>query len=145
VVHDVPDMDAVVLFNVLEHVDDPVALLRAARRTLQPKGRLILLVPALPSIYGTLDTAFGHLCRYDAATIVRLVEQAGYHALDTRYLNSLGVAPWFVLGRILRQRTLGRFAVRLYDALAIPLLARLERSAPPPFGQSLFVVAEVSG
>lgn len=138
-------MDAVILFNVLEHVGDPLDLLRSTRQTLRPGGRLVLLVPALPALFGTLDTAFGHLCRYDAGTIARLVAEAGYLPVTMRYVNSLGVIPWFLLGRVLRRRTLSSAAVRLYDALAIPLLSRVERRMPPPFGQSLFVVAQLPG
>jgi len=46
---DEPRYDIVILFQVLEHVHDPVALLRACTRRLRPGGRLIVSVPNLGS------------------------------------------------------------------------------------------------
>ena len=51
--------DAIVAVNVMEHVHDDAAFLAAARRRLAPGGQLLLFVPALPALYGTLDEAFG--------------------------------------------------------------------------------------
>lgn len=43
---DLPEtFDAIFLINTLEHLDDPVAVLRRIRGWLAPKGRLFLLVP----------------------------------------------------------------------------------------------------
>jgi SAM-dependent methyltransferase len=56
--------DSIVAVNVLEHVQDDVAFLRAARQVLAPSGRLLLYVPAMPIIFGTLDRAFDHYRRY---------------------------------------------------------------------------------
>lgn len=39
------EFDAVFLINTLEHLDDPVGVLRKIRTWLSPKGRLFLLVP----------------------------------------------------------------------------------------------------
>jgi len=102
----------------------------------------VLLVPALPSLFGTLDRAFGHRSRFTSASLATLLRKSGFEPVTTHYVNSLGVIPWFVLGRIMHRATLRGWEVRLYDRLAIPLLSRLERRFPPPLGQSLFVVAE---
>ncbi|HET6277763.1 MAG TPA: class I SAM-dependent methyltransferase, partial [Candidatus Polarisedimenticolia bacterium] len=56
--------DTIICLNVLEHVDDDISALEAMRRLLAPAGRLVLLVPALPAIYGTMDRALGHHRRY---------------------------------------------------------------------------------
>ncbi|MEP7002565.1 MAG: class I SAM-dependent methyltransferase [bacterium] len=136
-------MDSVLLINVLEHVDDTRALLRSAREALRPGGRIVLLVPAGGALlYGTLDRAFSHHRRFTSSTLRAALEESGFIVRDVRHLNSLGVVPWFLLGRVFRRRRLADLAVRAYDVLAIPWLSRLEGRWTPPFGQSLLMVAE---
>src|SRR6266581_4058076 len=50
-------LDTVVCLNVLEHIEDDRASLRAMHDLLRPGGRLVLLVPSLRVLYGTLDDA----------------------------------------------------------------------------------------
>ena len=62
-------LDTVVCLNVLEHIEDDRASLRAMHDLLQPGGRLVLLVPSLRALYGTLDEALGHFRRYVPAEL----------------------------------------------------------------------------
>jgi SAM-dependent methyltransferase len=133
--------DTVVAVNVLEHVERPVEFLRAAHRTLAPGGALLLLVPALPSIYGSLDAAFDHYRRYTRAELRRSLHESGFEIETLHYLNFVGVAAWFAAGRILRRTTLGRSQVRFYDRWVIPWLRRIESRVHPPLGQSLLAIA----
>lgn len=41
--------DLILLFNVLEHIDDPLTLLRGCAKRLAPEGRLIVVVPNFSS------------------------------------------------------------------------------------------------
>ena len=56
--------DSVVCLNVLEHVKDDEQALRSFHRLLRPGGHLILLVPAFPALFGTLDLNGPHFRRY---------------------------------------------------------------------------------
>ena len=58
--------DAVVYVNVLEHIADDANELHTAYDLLAPGGRLGLFVPAMPSLYGSLDYKSGHYRRYTA-------------------------------------------------------------------------------
>src|SRR5207302_4988933 len=49
--------DTVTCANVLEHVVDDEAALRGMRGVLAPGGRVVLIVPALRALYGTIDRA----------------------------------------------------------------------------------------
>lgn len=133
--------DSLIMVNVAEHVSDDLALFRDAHRALRPGGKLLILVPALMPLYGTLDEAFGHFRRYTRAELDGRLAEAGFHPLTIRYVNSAGIFAWFIAGRLLRQRTLHARGVRLYDRLVIPWLSRLERFWSPPFGQSLLAIA----
>ena len=133
-------LDTAVCINVLEHIEDDGAALRNLHRILEPGGRLALLVPAHPSLYGTLDAVVGHVRRYDRGGLLAAVRAAGFEPDVCHYFNSLGAVGRYVLGRVRRQQETGEGQVRFYDRWVVPLLAPLERVVPPPFGQSLIVV-----
>jgi SAM-dependent methyltransferase len=133
--------DSIVLVNVLEHIAEDQAFLANAYEALTPGGTLLLLVPALPWIYGSLDQAFGHHRRYTKTSLTSKLHVAGFGIIHLAYANLLGIAGWFLTGRVLRRTTLKSRYVRWYDRWVIPWLSRLERRWEPPLGQSLIVIA----
>jgi SAM-dependent methyltransferase len=137
--------DSLVAVNVLEHVEDDVAFLRAARQVLAPSGRLLLFVPALPLIFGTLDRAFEHHRRYTKQVLNVRLRVAGFRPRSIRYVNLPGVVSWFVAGRVLRRKTIAPRDVRLYDRYVVPWVSWLDQRIEPPFGQSLIAVAVPNG
>ena len=134
-------VDSIIAVNVLEHVEKDADFLRAAHATLVPGGTLLLLVPAVPLIFGSLDRAFEHFRRYTRSGLRARLLDAGFEVRSLYYLNMLGVAAWFVSGRLLRRSTLGRRQVRFYDRWVIPVLRAIETRFVPPVGQSLLAVA----
>jgi SAM-dependent methyltransferase len=133
--------DTVVCANVLEHVADDAASLRAMRAVLAPGGRVVLIVPALRALYGTIDVAIGHHRRYSRAEIDAKLRAAGLEVEHVSYFNLLGVAGWWLNARVLRRRSVPGLQARLNDRL-VPLL-RLERRLKPPIGMSLLAVGRV--
>ncbi len=129
--------DAVACLNLLEHVRDDAGVLLRLRELLPPGGRLILFVPALPAIYGTLDEELAHLRRYRLPDLLRLAQQAGLVTQAARYVNFPGIFGWWLNSRVLRRRYFSSRQVGLYDRI-VPLLAWLEKIIAPPAGQSLF-------
>ncbi len=133
-------LDTVICLNVLEHVPADVASLAAMRVLLPAGGRLVLLVPSLPSLYGTLDEALGHVRRYTPAELRRKFLDAGFRLLHLEYFNLAGVPGWWLMGRVLKRRLIPAGSLSLYDAL-VPLF-RLERFLPWRVGQSLIAIGE---
>lgn len=68
--------DAVFLLDVLEHIDDDPAFLRAALRHLRPGGLVVVNVPASMLLFSDYDRAAGHLRRYTAASLTTLLKQS---------------------------------------------------------------------
>jgi SAM-dependent methyltransferase len=134
--------EAIVLINVLEHIANDRAFLEAAHHRLARGGRILLFVPALPFLYGSLDRAFDHYRRYTRRSLRLRLEGAGFRVSRLRYVNLAGVASWFLMGRILRKQSLAVKDVALYDRLVIPWTTKLERLIPPPLGQSLLAIGE---
>ncbi|HMF08990.1 MAG TPA: glycosyltransferase [Thermoanaerobaculia bacterium] len=133
------DLDTVVCCNVLEHIEDDRATLADLFAILRPGGRLILLVPALARLYGTLDQQLRHFRRYEKAEVEEKLEAAGFAVEDCRFLNRPGVWGWYVNARILRRRVLPRNQLRAFS-LVLPFL-KSEEKAPPAYGLSLLALA----
>jgi len=133
-------LDTVICLNVLEHVRDDMLSLSTVYRLLQPGGRLVLLVPALPALYGSLDRALGHFRRYTAEELRHIFAATGFRTRHLEYFNLAGVPGWWFTGRVLRRTLIPTGALRWYDAL-VPLF-QLERFLPWRVGQSLIAVGE---
>lgn len=86
--------DLILLLDLLEHVEDPVAFLRdqisplASNRT-----RFLITVPAFQSLYTEHDRKLGHYRRYDRSAAIAMVRSAGLHVLDSGYLFSSLLVP----------------------------------------------------
>lgn len=132
--------DSIVCLNVLEHIEDDGGALAAMRTLLAPKGRLVLLVPALPSLYGTLDRALGHYRRYTRRALRERYRSVDLAMAHLEYFNLAGLPGWFFVGRMLRRSLIPRASLRAYDRL-VPLV-RLERLLPWRVGQSLIAIGE---
>ena len=69
--------DVIGLFDVLEHLDDPLALLRAALLHARRGALVIATVPALQSLFSTVDALSGHKRRYELGELTDLFAGAG--------------------------------------------------------------------
>jgi len=133
--------DVAVSVNVLEHIQDDVQVLRGLRDAVVPGGMVLMLVPALPVLYGAADRTFGHVRRYTKAGLTEALRAAQLSIVSIHYLNFLGAFAWFTAGRLFRRPTITPRMVTLSDRTLIPLTCLLERLIVPPFGQSLIAVA----
>jgi SAM-dependent methyltransferase len=136
-------LDTVLLSNVLEHIQDDADAARRFRSVLPRHGRLVLLVPALPALYGSLDEAVGHYRRYTPETLRAAIEPAGFRLEHLEWLNLVGIAGWFLNGKVLRRRVLPQLQLKIYDRVA-PVLARAEAIWKLPVGLSLLAVARAT-
>ena len=128
----------VVCLNVLEHIEDDAGTLANFFEILLPGGSVVLIVPALARLYGTLDEHLRHFRRYEKEELAEKVRAAGFTIEDCRFLNRPGIVGWYVNGKILRRRVLPSGQLAAFR-LMLPLLRR-EETSPPPTGMSLLVV-----
>ena len=135
-------IDSVICFNVLEHIEQDEKPLKNIFDLLEPTGRLLLLVPSHPWLYGSLDRHLGHHRRYGKRELKNKLEAMGFKVIFLEYFNRAGTLGWFLNSQILRRKRLPSFQLRMYNFL-VPLL-KLEKFFPLPFGTSLIVVAEKS-
>jgi|SRR5262249_10737412 len=132
--------DSVVLINVLEHCEDDESLLQTIHRILKPGGALLLFVPALPFLYGTLDKHFGHFRRYTKSELNLRLQKTGFRVVSLRYFNLPGIVTWLLAGKVLKRKSVEASHVRIYDRWIMSWISRFERAWEPPLGQSLLAV-----
>ncbi len=133
-------LDTVVLSNVLEHIPDDAKAVANFKSLLPPGGRLIILVPALPVLFGTIDDAVGHYRRYTPTTLRSVLESQGFAVEHLEWMNLVGIPGWFLNGRIFKRRAVPALQLAVYDRIA-PLLAAAEDRLDLPVGMSLLAVA----
>ncbi|MGZ3524604.1 MAG: glycosyltransferase [Thermodesulfobacteriota bacterium] len=133
-------IDSVICFNVLEHIEQDEKSLTTIHDLLEPKGRLLLLVPSHSWLYGSLDRNLGHHRRYEKQALKNKLEAVGFKVIFLKYFNRIGILGWFLSSRILHRKKLPSLQLRIYNLL-VPFF-KLEKFFPLPFGTSLLAVAQ---
>lgn len=132
-------IDTIVCLNVLEHIEDHRSTLQDCAASLPPGGHLVLLVPAMPALYGTLDIHLQHFRRYEKEPLRQLLRDSQFEVDDLRFVNRLAVFGWWLSSRVLKRKVLPKDQLAVFR-LMMPLL-RLEETRPPSFGLSLLALA----
>ncbi len=94
--------DAMVLLNVLEHIEDDVAATKHIARMLRPGGVAVIEVPAGPELFDDYDRQLQHFRRYTLPGICGVIERAGLVVERRNYLGAL-IYPAFYLAKKLSQ------------------------------------------
>lgn len=145
--------DAVLLMDVIEHLDDDVAFMRTAAELCAPGGRVVVAVPAFQMLWSQHDETFEHRRRYSAKQLLAVIREVGLEPERITYTNSL-LFPVAAVWRLASYRLgLGRVAPK-HDFWPIPdwlnrilitlyhLESRLLKYFDLPFGVSLLCVAQ---
>jgi SAM-dependent methyltransferase len=67
----------IIMWDVLEHIEDDRAALRAVERLLLPGARVLLAVPSNPREWRWDDDFYGHVRRYETAELAGKLREAG--------------------------------------------------------------------
>jgi SAM-dependent methyltransferase len=142
----------ILMLDVLEHADDPLAMLRRARESLEANGLVVITVPALPQLWTSHDELNQHQKRYTKRDLLCLLGEAGLQAERCFYFFH-----WLVLPKLMlrwKEQWIGcrpappRIWPRPFNLL-LEWLCLLEHPLsfwlPIPFGSSLLVAGRCSG
>jgi SAM-dependent methyltransferase len=94
--------DAMVLLNVLEHIEDDIAATSHIARMLKPGGVAVIEVPAGPELFDDYDRQLQHFRRYTLPGLCKVIEGAGLEVERRNYLGAL-IYPAFYLAKKLSQ------------------------------------------
>lgn len=81
--------DLIAVLDVVEHIEDDVAALKAMAECLKPGGKILIAVPAHQWMWSAHDVVNHHHRRYSKATLVAAIERAGLAPRKLTYFNSL--------------------------------------------------------
>ena len=133
--------DAVVMVNVLEHIEDDRAAARGLFAAMKPGGKLLIFVPALPFLYSELDRIYGHFRRYQRKDLSNCIESAGFRIERLRYFDITGVFPWWLLNTVMGKTSVHPPFLTIYDKILVPPTRLMESILPPPLGKNLILIA----
>lgn len=133
--------DAVVCINVLEHIEDDSAALSNFNKLLKKGGRLILMVPSSPFLYGEIDRSIGHYRRYEKINLIKRLEKLDFVIIKSRRLNILGALGWFISGKIMKDTIIKKWKIKIFDFVARIMLP-VEDFIEPPIGTSILIIAQ---
>ncbi|MEW6432848.1 MAG: class I SAM-dependent methyltransferase [Myxococcota bacterium] len=142
--------DLITAFDVLAHVDDPIAALRAMRARLVFDGQVVVTTPAFPELWGRHDERHHHRRRYRRLELVSHLAAAGLRVTWVSYFDALllpALAGARLLERLVPDRApaepstppaaLNRVLTEVFSSERLALgLTRL------PLGASLVAVAQ---
>ena len=77
----------ITFLDVLEHLDDDLAALKAAKDLLAPAGTLLITVPAFKFLWNGHDEQHHHRRRYTASQLKKVLKQAGLKPVYVSYFN----------------------------------------------------------
>ncbi len=86
---DAVEADTVLMIDVIEHVDDDVAVLHDYVRCAAPGTRFLISVPAFQSLWSSHDEFLGRRRRYRLRDLRKTVEASGLAPLRMRYFFGL--------------------------------------------------------
>ncbi|MFC1499608.1 glycosyltransferase [Candidatus Zixiibacteriota bacterium] len=131
--------DTVIAFHSLACLQDEGSALATMAAHLKPGGNMVLLLPANPSLYSSVDRGLGRSQRFTRSSVLSLLDGAGLKVGKITQVNFVGAIGWW-LGRISSRSTqIHPWQVRIFR-LFMPLV-KLERLIPPPTGLSWLVTA----
>jgi SAM-dependent methyltransferase len=140
--------DVIGAFDVIEHIPDDDAALRAIAAKLKPGGKLVMTVPAHQWMWSAHDVVNHHKRRYSKRSLRQLIDRSPLQLEAIGYLNSL------LFPLALAQRMASKISGDKDARLGIPPRAvnglltaifaaerHLVGRVPMPPGLSLFAVA----
>lgn len=89
-------IDAMGLFDVLEHIEDDGGLLETIYARLRPGGLLYLTVPAFASLWSRSDIDAGHYRRYNPRQMAALLAHRFDILFSTCFFQALVVPIWAI-------------------------------------------------
>ena len=139
--------DLVILFDVLEHIEQESRFLECVKYHLAKSGTLLINVPAIQWLFSNYDRAAGHVRRYSLNQLTRVAEQNGFEVQRVTYWG-LPLFPLLMVRKVIRlDASNGSAGFDAGSSLMNDLLSTLSRFERIPqhfLGTSVMAVLKAS-
>lgn len=129
----------IVYMDVLEHIQHDAAELALAAQHLESGGHLVVLSPALPSLYTEFDAAIGHYRRYTKQSL-RTVAPQGVAEELCIYLDGLGALLSLGNRLLLHSAAPKKKQILFWDRVVIPVSRLTDKLIAHSTGRSILTV-----
>lgn len=92
--------DLIVMFDVIEHIEDDGRAMASLRQRLAPGGRLVVTAPAYQWLWSEHDVRLHHFRRYTLPQLRNVLSASGWDVERATYFNSL-LFPLAAAARVL--------------------------------------------
>ena len=138
----------VTLLDIIEHLEDPIPILREAQRILNRSGTLLISVPAHQWLWSSADEFLGHFRRYSLSSLQAQVEEAGFDVVSVYHVFSWLVPIVWLARRIPGRTPEARLGLqsngvltRLIAKIVTMVELRIIRVKALPFGTTIIASA----
>lgn len=121
--------DTAIMVNVLEHVPDEQLALKNLYKVLELGGKVVILVPQHPQLYGTLDVALEHRERYTEDGLRSSLTKAGFQVERILDFNRISVPSWWYNAKILKRTSFSRVQLKVLEII-MPMVKIIDRFWP---------------
>lgn len=146
------EFDLIGSFDVLEHIEDDMTVLKQFNKALKPRGHVILTVPNHKFLWSKTDEFSHHFRRYNQLEIVEKLRSTGF-CIKTITGFVITLLPLMVLSRFFFNKAKNELdltkevKINKFLNVVLELILNLEnilikRGVKFSFGSSLLVIAE---
>lgn len=97
---DSESIEALGMFDVLEHIEDTSTFLFEISRVMKPGALLFVTVPAHNWLFGDFDSSIGHFRRYSKKSLKHELNLAGFKPVEVRFFFASLIIPALLIRRI---------------------------------------------
>lgn len=137
--------DLMLLFDVLEHIENESEFLESLKFHLASSGALLINVPAHQSLYSDYDHAAGHVRRYSARQLTEVADRNGFKLRAYTYWGA-PMLPLLLLRKTMRldrsNGSAGFDSRGSFMNFMLSVLARCERIPQTFMGTSVMALFE---
>lgn len=135
-------LDLIYSLNVLEHIDDDLAILKELVSKLKDGGTIKILVPAKMELYSHMDKKVGHFRRYEKKELISLIENANLQLIEYTYFDILGYFASLVYKYIDNSGDINPKSLEIYDKVVFPISTFIDKiTSGKLIGKNLMIIA----
>ena len=94
--------DYITALDFMEHVENPVQVLRNLRKSSDSDTQLIVTVPSYQGLFSEWDQAMGHVKRYSRTILSNELKEGGWEVYRITYIHLVPLIPALLLRKIVK-------------------------------------------